>query len=44
MLELRLRSSFMRLVFGMMEFWQRRKKWEVDSNSRLQEHSELIVS
>ena len=35
----------MRLVLGEMKFWQRRKKkWEVDSISRLQEHSGLIVS
>ena len=33
----------MRLVLG-MTFWQRRKKWEVDSIYRLQEHSGLIVS
>ena len=33
----------MRLVFGVMKFWKRRKKWDVDSISRLQEHSELIV-
>ena len=43
-LESSLRSSFMRLVLGVMKFWQRRKKWEVDSISRLQEHSGLIVS
>ena len=43
-LESSLRSSFMRLVLGVMKFWQRRKKWEVDSISRLQEHSVLIVS
>ena len=43
-LESSLQSSFMRFVLGVMEFWQRRKKWEVDSISRLQEHSGLIVS
>ena len=43
-LESSLRSSFMRLVLGVMKFWQRRKKSEVDSTSRLQEHSGLIVS
>ena len=43
-LEPSLRSSFLRLVLGVMEFWQRRKKWEVDSITRLQEHSGLIVS
>ena len=43
-LESSLRSSFMRLVLGVMKFWQRRKKWEVDCISRLQEHSGLIVS
>ena len=43
-LESSLRSSFVILVFGVMKFWQRRKKWEVDSISRLQEHSGLIVS
>ena len=32
------------LVIWVIKFWQRRKKWEVDSISRLQEHSELIVS
>ena len=34
----------MMLVIWVIKFWQRRKKWEVDSISRLQEHSELIVS
>ena len=43
-LESSLQSSFMRFVFGVMKFWQRRKKWEVDSISRLQDHRELIVS
>ena len=43
-LESSLRSSFVILVFGEMKFWQSRKKWEVDSISRLQEHSGLIVS
>ena len=43
-LESSLRSSFMRLVLGVMKFWQRRKKWEVDYISRLQKHSGLIVS
>ena len=43
-LESTLQSSFMKLVLGVMKFWQRRKKWEVDSFSRLQEHSRLIVS
>ena len=43
-LESSLQSSFVRLVFQVMKFWQRRKKWEVDSVSRLQEHSGLIVS
>ena len=43
-LESTLRSSFMKLVLGVMRFWQHRKKWEVDSFSRLQEHSRLIVS
>ena len=43
-LESSLQSSFMRLVLGVMKFWQRRKKLEVDSISRLQEHSRLIVS
>ena len=43
-LESSLRSSFMRLVLGVIKFWQPRKKWEVDSFSRLQEHSGLIVS
>ena len=39
-----LRSLFMRLVVGVMKFWQRSKQWEIDSISRLQEHSGLIVS
>ena len=43
-LESTLQSSFMKLVLGVMKFWQRRKKWAVDSFSRLQEHSRLIVS
>ena len=34
----------MMLVIWVIKFWQRRKKWEVDSISRLQEHSGLIVS
>ena len=34
----------MRLVLAVMKFWQHRKKWEVDSISRLKEHSGLIVS
>ena len=35
----------MRLVLGVMKFWQRRtKKWEVDSIFRLQEHYRVIVS
>ena len=43
-LESSLGSSFMRLVLGVMKFWQRRKKSQVDSISRLQEHSGLLVS
>ena len=43
-LEPSLRSSFMRLVLGVMKSLQRRKKWEVDSIFRLQKHSGLIVS
>ena len=39
-----LRSSFMRLVLVVMKFWQRRKQWEADSISRLQDHSGLIIS
>ena len=34
----------MRLVFVVMKFWHCRKKREVDSISRLQKHSGLIVS
>ena len=43
-LESSLWSSFMRLVLGVMNIWQQRQKREVDSISRLQEHSGLIVS
>ena len=43
-LESSLRSSFMRLVLEEMKLWQRRKKEEVGSIYRLQEHSGLIAS
>ena len=39
-----LMSSFMRHLQRSMKFWQRRKKWVVDSDSKLQEHSGFIVS
>ena len=43
-LESSLWSLFMILVIWVIKFWQRRKKWEVDTISRLQEHSGLIAS
>ena len=39
-----LMSSFMRRLRRPVKFWQRRKKWLVDSDSKLQEHSGLIES
>ena len=39
----RSRSSFMRLVVGVITFWQCRKKKEFSCNSRLQERDGLIV-
>ena len=41
--ELILMSSFMRHLRRSVKFWQRRKKWVVDSDSKLQEHSGFIV-
>ena len=43
-LESSLWSLFMILVIWVIKFWQRRKKGEVDTISRLQEHSGLIAS
>ena len=43
-LESSLWSLFMILVIWVIKFWQRTKKWEVDTISRLQEHSGLIAS
>ena len=34
----------MRHMRRSVRFWQRRKKWVVDSDSKLQEHSASIVS
>ena len=39
-----LMSSFIRHLRRSVEFWQRRKKWVVDSDFKLQEHSGLTVS
>ena len=38
-----LTSSFMRHLLKSVKFWQCRKKWVIDSDSKLQEHSGLIV-
>ena len=39
-----LMSSFMSHLRKSVKFWQRRKKWVVDSDSKLQEHGGFIVS
>ena len=38
-----LMSSFMRHLRRSVKFWQRRKKWVVDSDSKLQGHNGFIV-
>ena len=38
-----LMSAFIRYLRRSVKFWQRRKKWEVDSASKLQEQSGFIV-
>ena len=38
-----LMSSFMRHLRRLVKFWKRRKKWEVDSASILQEQSGFTV-
>ena len=39
-----LMSSFMRHLQRSVKFWQRRKSWIVDSDSKLQQQSRFIVS
>ena len=39
-----LMSLFLRHSRRSLKFWQQRKKWEVDWDSRLQEQSRLIAS
>ena len=42
--ELNLMSLFMRHILKLREILAAQKKWFVDSDSKLQEHSEFIVS
>ena len=37
-------GSFMRHLRRSVKFWQRRKEWEVDSDSKQQEQSGFIES
>ena len=42
--QLVLMSSFMRHLPGLGKFWQRKKKWDVDSASKLRRQNGFIVS